>query len=316
MVELLTSVIKMLFGTTISDNVGNWMSTLFDGVINILDAGVIANAMTIFSGVAMSLLTLYFFLELYNNVSREMFTIDRLIVSLTKLFVALAILICLPEFVLGIAKVGKASYDMIDKGNIFNIVSDAGDSDASDLMQCLQNIATNKDGAMDDFTEDLINNDWDGIWNFIRHIPLVLPLGIAGLIGLAAIAIGCLTCTGNAILILVYAVMSPIAVVNLFEEGSRSAGIRYLKKFAATCLTMALILVVLQALSALNGSIVAMALQGVTDPSTGTVITELTAENASTVFSFSNIAVLLVPELAAVTLMSGCGKLSAEILGA
>ena len=57
-------------------------------------------------------------------------------------------------------------------------------------------------------------------------------------------------------MIIVRVIFAPIGIVQLFDEGQRSAGIRYLKKFLAEALTFAVIVGVLFASAKLQNSIV------------------------------------------------------------
>lgn len=311
MVGLILDVIDILFGNDLSSGVSTWMKKLLDAVVNILSGGeAIENAFTLFSGMAVSLLTIYFFLELYNNVSRELFTVDKLVVSLIKFFVAFAILLCIQDLVTYTAQIGRALYGMVSESSIFT----AGEN-ASDLVKNLQEIATEGSSARSAFEAELDSSEYSGFWGIVTHFQYTVVFGLIIILGLAINLVGHLVPVGNAIMILIYGVMSPVAVVNLFEEGSRSGGIRYLKKFAATCATMAIIIVALQATSAIQTQLLALACDGIVD-SSGNAITALTASNVGIVMSPTKIAPLVIPQLACITIMSGCAKISAEILGA
>ena len=65
---------------------------------------------------------------------------------------------------------------------------------------------------------------------------------------------------GNAISLIVRTVFAPIALTQLMEDGSKSAGIRYLKKFLADGLTLAAILAVLYATSRLQASLISVSI--------------------------------------------------------
>ena len=54
----------------------------------------------------------------------------------------------------------------------------------------------------------------------------------------------------------------PLALAQCFEEGQRSAGIRYLKKFAAQALTFMVIIIILFAVSKLQGATLPQLLKG------------------------------------------------------
>ena len=62
---------------------------------------------------------------------------------------------------------------------------------------------------------------------------------------------------GNAISLITRTIFAPIGMVQLMEDGSKSAGVWYLKKFLADGLTLAAILAVLYAVSLLQGGLIA-----------------------------------------------------------
>ena len=63
-------------------------------------------------------------------------------------------------------------------------------------------------------------------------------------------------------MLVAYGFCMPIALTQCFEDGQRSAGIRYLKKFAAQALTFMVIIIILYAVSKLQGALLPQLLQG------------------------------------------------------
>lgn len=82
---------------------------------------------------------------------------------------------------------------------------------------------------------------------------------------------------------------------------------RYLKGLIADCITMAVIIIILFAATAVtNGMINNLTSVG----------SEISFDNLTEVVSFSNLAIILVPELAAVGAMASGSKIAHDIMGA
>ena len=96
----------------------------------------------------------------------------------------------------------------------------------------------------------------------INAIGSVLTLMIPWMISYLAVALSYLISISNAILLIAYGFCMPLALAQCFEEGQRSAGIRYLKKFAAQALTFMVIIIILFAVSKLQGAILPQLLKG------------------------------------------------------
>ena len=81
---------------------------------------------------------------------------------------------------------------------------------------------------------------------------------------------------------------------------------RYLKGLAADCITMAAIIIILYAASALTSGMLTSIAE----------IEEITVKNLYKVITFKNLAVVLVPELAAVGGMASASRIAHDIMGA
>lgn len=308
MAETIYKALSLLFDGGLADKMSEWMTTLFTAIINLLDSsgGLFSAAMTVFSAIACSLLVLYFFMDLVNQANRDMFSFEKLIVSFVKLLTGFVILLVLQDIVVGLAKIGYSLYNEMLSGSLkdsFTSGSSAG---------ITFTFGDYSDSVFPDWAtvETAFTDNYKGFTKLISNIGLFIECSLLNIIGFIAKFAGYFICTSNAILILGRAVFAPIAVVQCFEDGTRSAGIRYLKSFAAECITMACILILIYAATSLTNGLLANSL---TESGIGTTIT---FDNLGKVVSLSNAAQLLVPQLAAIGGMAGAGKLAHDILGA
>lgn len=91
---------------------------------------------------------------------------------------------------------------------------------------------------------------------------VVLQLLIPWLISRLCYVVAYVIAVGRSIELIVRAIFSPIGVANLFEDGTRSSGFRYLKKFAACALQLGAIAVILYAANALCNSLISSLSEG------------------------------------------------------
>lgn len=101
-----------------------------------------------------------------------------------------------------------------------------------------------------------------GIKGALNAVGSVMLLMIPWMISYIAVGLSYLISISNAIMLVAYGFCMPIALTQCFEDGQRSAGIRYLKKFAAQALTFMVIIIILYAVSKLQGALLPQLLQG------------------------------------------------------
>ena len=108
----------------------------------------------------------------------------------------------------------------------------------------------------------------------------------------------------NALSLIIRTIFAPLAVAQVFEDGSRSSGIRYIKKYIATGFMFAIIAAVLYAVAIL------------TDATTQTIIGTdcITIENTEKVIE--NSFLFLVYRITAIIGMIGGAKMANEVVGA
>ena len=143
----------------------------------------------------------------------------------------------------------------------------------------------------------------------IKHISEFIPLLLVNLVFFVAKAAAYLITVSNAIMVIVRAVLAPLGIVQLFDDGQRSNGIRYLKKFVGEALTFAAIVGILYAASLLQGQLIASV---VSDSLGG----ELSVDNIADVLNLSTLVPIVIIQLSAAGAIMKATQLSNDIVGA
>ena len=313
MAKFVYDTLVILLGGGLTEEMADWMAGLFATVLRLINGRLMSTAMNIFAAIACSMLILYFFMDLVDQAKRDMFSLEKLIVSFIKFLAAFVVLLCLKDLVTYVVQIGNFLYlTLSSEGS--GTLHDAIVSGSSARIRLFDEIPLGDSGRtsfyeMPDWTtatQDEFEDNFKGILALVKNIQMYVICAIAGVIGFIAKIAGYFICTSNAVLVIARVVFSPIAVVQLFEDGSRSAGMRYLKGLAADCITMAVIIIILYAASAITSGLVVDL----------TSISEINFSNLNNVITFGNLAIILVPELVAIGAMASGGKIAQDIMGA
>lgn len=281
--EVLYEMAKMVFGDTLANELGDWTSEVFgvlDSTLGMLTASSLWKVCII---VACDLLVIYFFQSMMDQASRDMFSFDKLVVSFIKMLIAFSVLIYLEE-ILGY---------VIELGSLFNrlLIEDDG-------FIVSQSFSAN---AVDAYSEY-----FNHIYKILSILGTLFVLLIPYAIAFFAEIMGKFLILSSAIMLMVRCVFSPIAVVQLFEDGSRSSGMRYLKGLFADALSFAVIIVIIYVANTIGNSVI-----NVSDPTWWTV-----PENILANFTFSDAILYIIPKLAVAGGMASGSKIAHDIVGA
>lgn len=265
--------------------VSKFVSGILSAAQTIMNNGNVITAMNVFLAFGASLLAIWFLISITQQASKDMLTLEKLVTTFIKLFVAFCIMLYIPEisngfFALGVSLNDTAvNLDMNQSAN--NSITYFGyapgqlpDWDEGEDGEKIRKIFTNKgsssSGAQSPYVpiEGAIENEEEeeglypgGLNNTISSalsaigtiITLLLPAGAC----LVATGLSFLTCITQIISFFVYVILSPIAVSQAFEEGHHNGALRYLKKMAALVLSFTVITVILWAVNMLqNGLLV------------------------------------------------------------
>lgn len=285
---MLMEAIDTFFGGGATEGLVNWMQDVLGSAQTILEGGLMTTAMAAMSGIACSLMVLYFFMHLADQVNRDLFTMDKMIVMFIKLVLSFAVLANLPILVNNLIQVGML---------MFNLLETRFTVDPDTLIDI-------------QVTADSINQEYNSginwILGFITHIPMWLLCTIANILYMIVMVIGYFISTSTILMGLARAVFCPIAVVELFEDGSRSSGIRYLKGLVADFMSLAVMYIIIVMASQVSAGLITETLG----------ITAITVDNVEDVFSWTNLVPLFLPIVAMVGGMAGGSKIAHDALGA
>lgn len=255
--KLAFETLKSIFGGTFIDKATELMTSLLEILKTVFSSQSVTNMLTIFISVSITILTLYLFIEVANRATTEQLTFERLILILVKFFAAFIILANIKELIMVLFDISVAVYDMVQ-----NAVSKSlGDGNNYGGLQFFPEQNATPDIFPESFSDELKDafeeaKYGDGIMSYINNMSPFFTCMLFKLFTMVT-NIGCfLVVIGNAISLIVRTIFAPIGMVQLMEDGSKSAGIRYLKKFLADGLTLAAILGVLYAVSRLQGGLI------------------------------------------------------------
>ncbi len=170
--------------------------------------------------VGLALVITFFFLELLDSATKDNFTVEHFARSLIKLVITTIVI--------------------ENSVSIFNTMMYIGYALANSIK------------LVDDYniTPDNIVNSLGG-GTLFADIILILQLFIPWFISLI-IRVGIIfACVGRALDMLIKCAFAPIGLSDMFTEGLRSSGVRYLKNFLASCLSAVIMVAALR----LGGSI-------------------------------------------------------------
>lgn len=256
--ETAFDTLKAIFGGTFIEKATDLMTSLLDALKTVFETQSVRGMLTIFISVSITLLTLYLFIEIANRVTTEQLTFERLILILVKFFAAFFILANIQQIVTVSFNISVAVYEMVE-----NSVKDSlGDGNSYGGLKFFPEVNSDPSKFPDEFSEEIEEkfekaNYGDGIMDYVHNMSPFFTCLLFKLFSFVANVACFLVVIGNAVSLIVRTVFAPIGMVQLMEDGSKSAGIRYLKKFLADGLTLAAILAVLYAVSRLQGGLIA-----------------------------------------------------------
>lgn len=391
MARMIYDMLTVVFGPGLLEKTSDFISGIMDVLMTAFaEGGNVTVAMGIFMSLGVSLLILFFYVDLAEQASREMLNLDRLVVSFIKLVLALALVINCQSILSGsfafTAGIYNAAKDNIYKGtktsssksvtfwgnNTWpewdddvateinggtpepdpknktlydqyiaklgdkNEVKDAGatikkNKDGSiSVTRSNGSVATNgvtsttttykdngvayeSNGSGGNTLKDHLENKeviGTGLRGVLNGLPIMVSLLLPYIIGNIAVFASYFIAISNAIMLIVYGVYMPIAVAQCFDGGQRSTGIKYIKKFIATGLSFAIIVVCLWGGSFFQGAMTTLMTKG----GGGTLdINDVTIKSLGA--NFKLIAVLCAIQFATIGAMFKGTQIANDVIG-
>lgn len=310
----------VLWGGKIATDVLSSAANIFNGLENTLSKEAVHNFISVFGGIAGSFLVVYFVWNLIMLSTREMLSLEKLIIEFIKLILAVALLTYLDEIISTIVSLASAVLnDIIDKkdtlltgsevedyGLTFNFVS-SGDSDIKWSGNNYPKWSEAKEVFDDHYSRGPL-----GIKGLLDALGLLVQSLLLNLVSVITQAMAYFQLVSCAIKIIARAIISPVAIVQVFDEGQRSSGVRYIKSFLAECFTMAGFVLILIAASSLEQTFASEAVSAMEGNYTAIGFDEM----RELFTDWGYIAKMAVVSFASIGCMSAGGTLMKEVFGA
>lgn len=314
MAKFIYDGLDMIFGRGMVGQLTDFMCKVLNATNSVLNGSLMETACGIFAGTAATLLIIFFYMDMLSKASRDMITLEKLILAFIKVMIAFTILISVKDIVTGLVALGQDMYNKVSSDSMQEALRDTSDNGI--VFQFVEgddgeNELDNSTGTYSEFPKwEEVQPAFEWKYNEIgfdifENLSVFLALAIPTLILMLAKGAAYLASISVAINLIARSLLSPIAVVQCFDEGMKSSGIRYLKKLASAAISVAVMVIVVMASNALSGRIMA-------EISPVTVVSFSTIPD---IITFSNVVVLILPNLALVTATMGATKIADDILG-
>lgn len=304
MAKMIYDTLKLLMSGSVTNDVANFIKSVINALQTLMSDDQVAVLLGVFTGIAGSLMTIYLFMDLLDKASKDMVTLEKLITTFIKWFVAMVILIYLQDLLVAMFKVAMGMYSMLANSSVkstqqMGIQYFPGVNPDPSKWPAYNVVKESFEGA--------------GYKNSASAVAKKISVFIGALIPMAAMYIGkiaaFLMAAGNAVIVVVRTIFAPVGIVQMFDEGQRSAGVRYLKKFFSEALTFAVILGILFAASKLQSALMLNILSG--KPFEG----KLTVDNMDSVLGIKHCVPIIVIQLAATGGIFKANQIANDIVG-
>lgn len=280
-------MLETVFGGKIVTDLTKWMEwtlSCISDTVHSFDTIIEA-----FIAIAASLLVIYFFQDLMNQASKDMFTFDKLVVMFIRMLIAFCVLLYSKDIIDMTIELGGAFVSMIP--------------DASDLS--IDGFPIGQSGYQKaDYIEE-----YKGLIGGIRGACAMGSLLVPWVISWLADIMGKFLITSTTVMLAVRLVFSPIAIVQIFEDGSRSSGMRYIKSMIAEALSLSIILTIILVATSFAGELTDNAMEAVGGFS-------LKPDELNDSLSFASFIPVIVSKLVIVGGMASGTKIAHDVMGA
>lgn len=295
MQEFVYDEFTSIFGSGLIERTASFMDKVVSALNSLFPlsgTGVMNTACAMLSAIAGSLIIIFYFMDMYSQVSRDLLSLDILVKSFIKLLLCFMLVLYCKEITVNLFNVCGNVYGMVKENTI------AGTNDATKGVPIkfwgmttlpdydkelkrpikVKYTETTTDysdlnygaGEVQQKTEtktaeaktmrDVFENRSYGLFGAnvkgsLKAVSKAMILFIPWLVSYISALLAYLVCISNAIFLIAYAFYMPIALAQCFDDGQRSTGIIYLKKFIAQGLTFAVIIIILWAVQKLQGAL-------------------------------------------------------------
>lgn len=302
------NLFKDLFSNSLAADLAEFMSGIISS-LNTLVTGQVGVWINIFIVIAASLLIIYFFMNLASDVSREMLSLEKLILYFIRLFLGFVILLYLKDIILSIMNLCYAVYNYVagqlKYTDMTGVTFFGVNLSQIDTLEYTGEIKTSMDAA---FPFGL-SKIFEMMSTMVMSLILMLATKV---IQIAAY----FTCISSSIIMVVRIIFAPLAVVQCFDPLQHNKGIDYLKKILATGLSFSIIVGVLYAASSFQSTFM---LQIITDlkGSSGSGTINIDGDTIRLIMDSSGsvLAKLIVCQFAGIGGLLSANKIANDVVG-
>ena len=287
--DVVFDFVYLLLGGGLADKLSDWMDSIMNAISVIVSA--MSTPITVMSGIGCSLMIIYFFMDLTNQASRDMFSFDKLVVAFIRLLVAFAILLYAKELIDIVVDVMKAFKDWMQTSKTW-----FGDGSGSLMLT---------EEARSDF-----QSHYSGIFGAIDAVFDLVKFIIPGLVAWICELVGRFLSASTMVQLMARLILAPLAIVQVFEEGTRSAGIRYIKGLFAEAITFGVMLLILNTAAVFGNTLIA---EKLAETLPGTAFNSVAVVDA---VGWAEFGYIIISQLICVGGMAGASKIAHDVLGA
>lgn len=118
MAKMIYDTLKLLMSGSVTNDVANFIKSVINALQTLMSDDQVAILLGVFTGIAGSLMTIYLFMDLLDKASKDMITLEKLITTFIKWFVAMVILIYLQDLLVAMFKVAMGMYSMLENSSV------------------------------------------------------------------------------------------------------------------------------------------------------------------------------------------------------
>lgn len=345
---------QTIFGGGAIEDTANFMSTVIGALRNVFaNNGAVTQGMALFLGIAALIAIIGYFMELWNLSAKDLLSFDKMIVSFIKIMFVLILLVFSQDLIVGAFDICSAGYDyVVEEMPKISVSSNDVKITYFGQSEIPEHYTDPLKDPVDSVTQSILDSESDGVVDTIvdavtgdededaevtmqtifeckkftgggalertlKMLSSIFTLFLPFLLCFVAQCVAYFICVSNAIQLIAYGVFSPIALAQSYEEGTRSTGIQYLKKFIAAGLTFAVIIVIMSAASWLQSGVVTWIAS-----SSGDLLNDkgVLAINAVNFYNIIGDLKLIIPytviQFGAIGAILKCDQVARDMLGA
>lgn len=254
MAETVYNAILTLLGSRTAAQISEIIATVFGALEkSFKTGGAVPYVVDGLAGVALALVSVFFLYDLFMKLTREMLTPEKFLMQFVKLVLAIGLLLYLKDILENLCMIGKYFFQGMQTANI-----SADSQDFRSKFVFFKDGYYLKDAAESKFAtlkaaKKVLGDDffsaYDGgiISGTLNSIGIMMKLILPYILSIIAEFASNFIIISQAAMFMVYAMVSPFAIVQVFDDSGRPQGIRYLKKLVAYAISFGLILLAVKA---------------------------------------------------------------------